>query len=130
VKAFIDTNILIYAFIEHPHKQLASDIVAGGGIIGAQVLNEFTSVLRKKYKHAWAEIERSLGFLHATFDPIRPLTAALHGNAVALARDHGFAFYDALIVAASIDAGCDTLYTEDMQHGQTIGGVTLRNPFI
>jgi predicted nucleic acid-binding protein len=46
-----------------------------------------------------------------------------------LARDHGFAFYDALIVAAAIEAGCDTLFTEDMQHGLTIDKLTICNPF-
>src|SRR5437764_662000 len=47
-----------------------------------------------------------------------------------LARDHGLAFYDALIVAAALEAGCDTLFTEDMQHGRKFGSLTIINPFI
>ena len=45
------------------------------------------------------------------------------------ARDHSLAFYDALIVAAALEAGCDTLLTEDMQHGRTFLGCTIVNPF-
>ena len=61
---------------------------------------------------------------------VRSLTADTHAKALALAREHGLAFYDALIVASAIEAGCDILYSEDMQHGRTIGGLTIRNPFI
>jgi len=46
-----------------------------------------------------------------------------------LARDHGLAFYDALIVAAALEAGCGTLYSEDMQHGRAVGGLTIVDPF-
>ncbi|MET4188512.1 MULTISPECIES: AbrB/MazE/SpoVT family DNA-binding domain-containing protein [unclassified Bradyrhizobium] len=59
----------------------------------------------------------------------RHLTADTHATALALARDHTLAFYDALIVAAAIEAGCETLYSEDMQHGRSIGGLSIVNPF-
>jgi predicted nucleic acid-binding protein len=58
------------------------------------------------------------------------LSVATHEAAIALARDHRLSFYDALIVAAAQEAGCDTLYTEDMQHGRALGGLTIVNPFI
>jgi predicted nucleic acid-binding protein len=58
-----------------------------------------------------------------------PLTDKTSRMAIVLARDNGIAFYDALIVASAIEAGCDTLYTEDMQHGRAVGGVTICNPF-
>jgi predicted nucleic acid-binding protein len=67
--------------------------------------------------------------IQAQFPDIVPLTADTHGAALALARDHNFAFYDALIVASAIEAGCDVLYSEDMQHGRAIGGLTIQNPF-
>ena len=57
-----------------------------------------------------------------------PLTADTHAAALELAREHGFAFYDALIVVAAIEADCDILYSEDMQHGRAIGGLTIVNP--
>ena len=53
-----------------------------------------------------------------------------HEAALALARDHRLSFYDALIVAAAQEAGCDTLYTEDMQHGRKFGGLVIVNPFV
>ena len=50
-------------------------------------------------------------------------------RAVDLARSHGFGFYDALIVASALAAGCDTLLTEDLQAGRRIAGLTIVNPF-
>jgi predicted nucleic acid-binding protein len=46
------------------------------------------------------------------------------------ARDHNVAFYDALILAAAIEAGCDTLYSEDFQHGRRFGNCMIVNPFL
>jgi len=53
-----------------------------------------------------------------------------HEGTLALARDHGLSIYDALIVVSAIEAGCDILYTEDMQHGRTIGDLAIVNPFL
>jgi predicted nucleic acid-binding protein len=61
---------------------------------------------------------------------VLPLTAKSNRAAVALARDHNLGFYGALIVAAALEAGCDTLFSEDMQHGRKFGGLTIVNPFI
>ena len=72
----------------------------------------------------------ALGLLRASLDDVVPITLNMHGNAVSLARDHGLSFYDALIVASAIEAGCDTRYSEDMQHGRTFGGLTIVNPFL
>jgi predicted nucleic acid-binding protein len=58
------------------------------------------------------------------------LTAKTSRAALALAQHDGFAFYDALIVAAAIEAGCDTPYSEGMQHGRSIDGLTIVNPFL
>jgi predicted nucleic acid-binding protein len=126
----MDSNILIYAYSTHAKRAQAISLVADGGVISAQVLNEFTNVLRNKQKQEWPIIERALASVRLRFPDIVPLTADTHASALALARDHGFAFYDALIIAAAIEAGCDTLWSEDMQHGRVIGGLTIRNPFI
>ena len=56
--------------------------------------------------------------------------SATHAAAVAMARDHSLAFYDALILAAAIEAGCETLYSEDFQHGRQFGDCTIVNPFL
>jgi predicted nucleic acid-binding protein len=58
-----------------------------------------------------------------------PITYDTHASAVALARDHNFSFYDALIVASALEAGCDTLYSEDFHDGRHFQGLTIVNPF-
>ena len=129
MSAFFDTNILIYAFTNDPKRDRAREVLADGGVISAQVLNEFTSVSRRKHARSWAEIEMMIGDLRSQFDAIAPLTAATHAAALALARDHNFNFYDALILASAIEAKCDVLYSEDMQNGRKIAGVTIVDPF-
>jgi predicted nucleic acid-binding protein len=62
--------------------------------------------------------------------PPLPLTLDLHVAARTLAQAHRLSFYDAQIVAAALEAGCDTLYSEDMQHGQAIGALRIQNPFL
>jgi predicted nucleic acid-binding protein len=59
----------------------------------------------------------------------RLLTTALHAQAVALARDFKLSFYDALILVAAMDAGCELLCSDDLQDGQEFGAVTVENPF-
>ena len=130
MSAFFDSNILIYAYSTDARRDRALAVVAAGGVISVQVLNEFTNVLRKKQRQDWPIIEAAVDSVRFQFSDIVPLTTGTHAAALGLARDHGFAFYDALIVAAAIEAGCDTLYSEDMRHGRTIGGLTIRNPFM
>lgn len=130
MSAFFDSNILIYAYSTDARRQRALTMIAGGGVISAQVLNEFTNVLRKKQKQDWAIIEAAVQSVRFRFPDIVPLTSDTHAAALAFARDQGFAFYDALIVAAAVEAGCDVLYTEGMQHGRNIGGLAIVNPFL
>ena len=126
---FIDTNVLIYAQETGEKAETARSVMLAGGVISVQVLNEFTDVLRRKYRLEWRAIAEALADVRAVFDPVRSIGIETHTSAVALARAHGFRFYDALIVASAIDAGCDTLLTEDLQAGQRVDGVTIVNPF-
>ena len=129
-KRFFDTNILIYAFAaDDPRSARAEALMADGGVIGVQVLNEFTNITRRKLRWPWPQIEASLSVIDELLAPIRPLTPAIHARAVALARDRKLAFYDALIVAAALDAGCQIVCSEDLQHGQSFDTVTVENPF-
>jgi len=129
-KPFLDTNVLIYAFSAgDPRSETAEALLGAGGVISVQVLNEFVNVSRRKLARGWAEIDNALEVLRTLLDPPVSLTLALHQAAVAHARDYGFSFYDALIVAAAREAGCRVLYTEDMQDGRTVLGLTIRNPF-
>jgi predicted nucleic acid-binding protein len=130
VKAFFDTNILIYTATSDAKRQPAVDCLSCGGVASVQVLNEFVHVARRKFRHEWPQIELALGLFHTAFDDVVPITLNTHDAALALARDHGLAFYDALIVASAIEAGCDTLFTEDMQHDRKFGSLAIVNPFL
>jgi predicted nucleic acid-binding protein len=128
---FFDTNVLIYAFASGDDRNArAETLLAEGGVIGVQVLNEFTNVARRKLDWDWDRVEGALEAVTALTGPAHPLTSGIHARAVELARRGGIPFYDALIVAAAADAGCGTLLTEDLQHGRSLGGVTFRNPFL
>lgn len=129
-KTFLDTNILVYAYSSgDPREQRAEELVLAGGTISVQVLTEFVNVSTRKQGRSWPEIQRVLLTVRALLDPPVPLTATTHEYAVSAARRFNLHIYDAMIVAAAVDAGCTTLYTEDMQHGQVIDGLTIRNPF-
>jgi predicted nucleic acid-binding protein len=127
--AFWDTNVIVYAFISGPKQQTARSKLASGGVVSVQVLNEFANVMTKKMRRPWEEVERFLAVIRIGFPKVAPLTVETHAAAVALARDHSLAFYDALILASAIDAGCDTLYSEDFQHGRRFGDCLIVNPF-
>ena len=130
MSAFFDANILVYAQQTGRTADRARALFAGGGKLSVQVLNEFTAVSRRKQRRDWHEIAEAISDALALVDPPLALTLDLHAAARALAEDHRLSFYDALIVASAIEAGCDILYSEDMQHGRTIGGLSIINPFL
>ncbi|MDA9498084.1 PIN domain-containing protein [Bradyrhizobium sp. CCBAU 11357] len=130
MKAFFDSNVLVYTVTSDPRKQQAAACLSRGGCASVQVLNEFVHVARRKLRHDWPQIEFALQQFRVSLDDIVPITLNTHVSALALARSDGFTFFDALIIAAAIEAGCDVLYTEDMQHGRSIGGLTIVNPFV
>jgi predicted nucleic acid-binding protein len=130
VSAFFDTNILVYAQQTGVKADRARALLAGGGRLSVQVLNEFTAVSRRKQGKEWREIGEAISDLLVLVEPPLALTLDLHAAARALAEDHGLSFYDALIVASAVEAGCDVLYSEDMQDGRTIGGLVIANPFL
>lgn len=129
-KPFLDTNILVYAFTKDDSRtQVATALLAVGGVISVQVLNEFVSVARRKLQMSWMEVNEALPAIRILCGTPLPLTVAMHESALVLAEGRGFAIYDALIVAAALQAGCTVLHSEDMQHGQVIDGLLIHNPF-
>lgn len=129
-KPFIDTNVLLYTVGDRDdRKEEATAIIAAGGIVSVQVLNEFVNVARGKLRQEWGVILQALDYFGKLLQPPAPLTFELHRDAIAISRRYGFGIYDSLILSAAKDAGCRLLYTEDLQDGQTIEGVLVRNPF-
>jgi predicted nucleic acid-binding protein len=130
-KAFFDTNVLIYAVAENdPRSAQAEDLLASGGVLSVQVLNEFVSVARRKLLLPWKDVMEALDAFRILCPFPLPITVEMHEGALRIAEKHGYNIYDALVVAAALEAGCATLYSEDLHDGQTIDGqLTIRNPF-
>lgn len=129
-EVFFDTNILLYLVSAEPLKAaVAEALLAQGGHVSVQVLNEFASVARRKAGLAWEEIADILGVVRRLCT-VWPLTVDTHQGALELAARDGVGFYDAAIVAAALEAQCRVLYSEDLQHGRRFGRrLTIRNPF-
>ena len=127
---FFDTNVVLYLLSADTAKaDRAEDLLVLGGTISVQVLNEFVAVASRKLRMPLAEIREVLDPVRAVCK-VEPLTIDTHERALAIAERHGLSLYDALIVSAALLAGCKTLHTEDLQHGQVIDGqLTIRNPF-
>ena len=130
MKAFFDTNVLVYTITTDARGNIARRRLGDGGVVSTQVLNEFVRVARKKLRLEWAIVEAALVELRALFDDVTPVALSTHEFAVSLARRDGFDIYDALILAAALEAGCETLYSEDFQHGRRFGDLTVVNPFL
>lgn len=130
-RVFFDTNILVYVIGQHDARTpTAERLVARGGLVSVQVLNELASVAHRKLRMAWPEITEALAAIRILCPSPVAITAEIHDAALRVAAHHGFHIYHALIVAAALDANCDTLYTEDLQSGQVIDGrLTVQNPF-
>jgi predicted nucleic acid-binding protein len=127
--AFFDSNVIIYLATHDSRKATrAEEVLEPGGVVSVQILNEVADVTRRKFKMHWFEIHEVLATVRAICR-VDPVTIDLHEHGLAIAEQFGFRTYDGLIVAAAIRAGCRTLFSEDMQDGQQIQGVTIRNPF-
>ena len=108
----------------------AQALIADGGTISVQVLNEFANMAQRKFKRSWPEVVRAMADFRSALPEPLPIGVATHEAALEIAERDGVAFYDALIVASALEAGCSTLFTEDMQDGRVIAGrLTIRNPF-
>ncbi len=129
-EAFFDTNVLLYLLSADAAKaDRAEELLAGGGTISVQVLNEFAAVASRKLRMLWPDINEVLTQVRAVCD-VQALTLETHEQALKLAERYGLSVCDALIVSAALLAGCKTLWSEDMQDGQVINRkLTIRNPF-
>ena len=132
---FIDSNVLVYLFEEtdtekrkRAERLVYHSLENGTGCISYQVVQETLNVVTRKLGATPEAAGRLLDNVLIPLWQIYP-TPALYRRAVALQDRYKFSFYDSLIVAASLEAGCVRLYTEDLQHGQQIQDLTVQNPF-
>jgi len=128
-RAFLDTNILIYAVTDDRRAARARKALEKAQVISVQVLNEFANIARRKLGRTPGEIREATERFRAALD-VLPITVELHDAALVICERYGFGFFDALIVAAALDADCTTLYSEDLQHHQVIEKrLRVENPF-
>ena len=128
--SFFDTNVLLYLLSKDAAKaDRAEALLASSGVVSVQVLNEFASVASRKLAMTIAEIREILSTIRAAC-AVMPLDIETHDLGLDIAERHRFSIYDALIVAAAVRAGCAILYTEDLQQGQVIEKLQIRNPFV
>jgi predicted nucleic acid-binding protein len=134
-RIFLDTNILFYAHdVADTRKQsIASNIIQDTAqthriVISTQVLQEFSNACIKKLGLSEADTLLLLDEF-SKLDTVQ-VTPALIREAVDVHFVYGYSFYDSLILATAVSAGCQTIYTEDMAHNQAILGLKLVNPFV
>lgn len=131
---FIDTNILYYAHdlsagSKHSIAQrlLKEAIETDRGVLSTQVLQEFFVISTSKLKLEAAIARRHIELL-LSLDVV-DIRSEMILRAIDLHRLHDFSFWDALVIEAALAAGCRKLYSEDLQHGRTIEGIRIENPF-
>jgi predicted nucleic acid-binding protein len=136
-KFFLDTNILVYTFDRQSKVKNKKAIGLVGealeertGVISYQVVQEFVNVATKKFSVPMQGEDLDL-YLKAVLLPLCEVhsSGALFQRALDIRQESGFSFYDSLIVAGAAEAECRILYSEDLQHGRTVGGVKIVNPF-
>lgn len=104
-------------------------MIVPGAIVSVQVLNEFTSVMTRKHGYMLDEVRTFLAGVRGVAATI-PLDVNTHDQAIRLAGRFRLQFWDALIAASALEAGCMRLFSEDMHAGLVIDGrLTIVNPF-
>jgi predicted nucleic acid-binding protein len=136
-KYFLDANVFVYCFDRRDRrKQRRAETLVGQalddhlGVISAQVVQEFLNVATSKFARPMSRDESGL-YLDTVLSPLCETfpTIALYREALDLQAATGYSFYDSLIIAAALESGCRTLYSEDLQDGQSIRELKIFNPF-
>lgn len=130
---FADSNIVLYLASADIRKSKISERLLRTDsicVISVQVLNEISNVLRRKHRFSWDETRMFLDIVGNVCEVVN-FSIDDHALGLELAERYGFSIFDSMIVASALRAGCDVLYSEDMQHGQSIDGLlTVVNPYL
>ncbi len=131
---FIDSNVVVYANDgrDAAKQKIALAVIgeairSGSGVISTQVLQEYANVALNKLGQRQEVVLRQLALMERM--QVVSQTPALVRRAVELHGLYGIAFWDAAIVAAAENRGCDRILSEDLNTGQFYGGIRLANPF-
>jgi predicted nucleic acid-binding protein len=134
--SFVDTNVLVYAVADDdPARQLAAqtlvDTLAAAQALhtSTQVLQELYVVLTRKVRRKFTRAEAMDYLDRIARAPVTTTDYRLVRQAAELSDRDAFSFWDALVVVAAARSGATRLYTEDLQHGRTVLGVEIVNPF-
>ena len=127
---FIDTNVLLYiASTDSAKADRAEEMVAEGGNVSVQVLNELANAARKKMQLSWAET-RDLLSLVRNLLTVHPVTVEVHESGLALAERYRLSIFDSMLCASALRADCDILWSEDMHDGMLLEKrLRITNPF-
>jgi len=135
---FLDSNIFIYLVDEtgNPRRQVAEALILGAlmrrdSCIGFQVVQETLNVLISRAPGPITPEDAGL-FFQRFLEPLWTVmpSSSLYLRALSVRARYGYSFYDSLIIAAALEAGCRRLLSEDLQAGQRINGLTIENPFV
>ena len=130
---FLDTNILLYASsrteAEQEKRNVARGLLSRDGVgLSVQVLAEFYVNAVSKFKLPEDRVMAVLAKL-ASY-PILPLDESVFWSALEIRKRYGVSYWDGAILAAAVELGCHTVFSEDLNHGQVYAGVTVVNPFL
>jgi predicted nucleic acid-binding protein len=137
-KFFLDTNIFVYSFdrssgakSRRAARLIREAVGSRKGIVSYQVVQEFFNVALRRFAQPMT-VPEGEQYLTTIFRPLLAIhsSPALISEALRLSDKHRLSWYDALIVAAAIEGGCNVLYSEDLQHGQRFGELKVENPFV
>jgi len=137
-KFFLDTNIFVYSFdsgsvakARSATQLIERALTARSGVTSYQVVQEFFNVALKRFDQPMTR-DQAEQYLSSVFRPLLTVNSsqALFAEALRVFGKHRFSWYDSLIVASALQAQCNVLYSEDLQHGQKIGNLLIENPFL
>ena len=133
-KIFLDSNIVIYAYCNNSldKQQKAKELFVEKNIaISTQVLQETANTLHRKVKADFHTIRSLLEECVSNVSTLHVNTCETVFQACDIAERYQYSFYDSLIIASALEAECQILYSEDMQHNQFIEGrLKIINPFL
>lgn len=133
-EVFLDTNVLLYSCSAAPadvdKRQVAEDIILNRQFaLSAQVLQEFVANALRKPQLGISESNIDAMFQIAEMVRVQAISLELVISAVMFRRRYQLSQWDATILAAAAELGCQTVYSEDLNDGQDYGGIQVVNPF-